>query len=252
MNCIWNEYWSFYRCEESIQKLYGDYLFSLIFSEMFSNPWDVDSITDFNFYCCPECVYRYFFLRAYDFSFIYPNNFTLDLGLLHLDFVDSTVFNLLVCHTLMFFLQKKSNAMKLAFNPGCFSILFFWKWYALIKNDLCRSREESTFQTHALQNHPQSQTLFHEICRNSHQNVKEEILKIEPNFGAIKEDSEINNDDIIEKESLKQESELYDDLIPMIEEDNFEDEKKIEKHHDSSDVTTEFKAARSIFYLKFF
>ena len=117
---------------------------------------------------------------------------------------------------------------------------------------MCRSREESTFQTHALQNHPQSQTLFHGICPNSHQNVKEEILKIEPNFGAIKEDSEINNDDIIEKESLKQESELYDDLIPMIEEDNFEDEKKIEKHHDSSDVTTEFKAARSIFYLKFF
>jgi hypothetical protein len=118
---------------------------------------------------------------------------------------------------------------------------------------LCRSREELTFQTHALQNHPQSQTLFHGICPNSHQNVKKETLKIEPDLDAIKEDLEINDDDKSEKEpSLNQESELYDDLIPMIEEDNFEDEKKIEKHHDSSDVTTEFKAARSIFYLKFF
>ena len=114
-----------------------------------------------------------------------------------------------------------------------------------------RSKEESTFQTHALQNHPQSQTLFHEICRNSHQNIKEETFKIEPDIDAIKEDFEIN-DDKSEKENLKQESELTDDLIPMIEEDNFEDEEKIEKQHDSSDLTPEPKAARRMFYLMIF
>ena len=130
-------------------------------------------------------------------------------------------------------------------------ILFWWKWYALIKNDLYRSKEETTFQTHALQNHPQSQTLFHEICRNSHQNIKEETFKIEPDIDAIKEDFEIN-DDKSEKENLKQESELTDDLIPMIEEDNFEDEEKIEKQHDSSDLTSELKAARRMFYLMIF
>ena len=121
-----------------------------------------------------------------------------------------------------------------------------------MKNDLYRSKEETTFQTHALQNHPQSQTLFHEICRNSHQNIKEETFKIEPDISAIKEDFEINDDDKSEKQSLKQESELNDDLIPMIEEDNFEDEEKIEKHHDSSDLTSELKAARRMFYLMIF
>ena len=130
--------------------------------------------------------------------------------------------------------------------------MFLWKWYALIKNDLYRSKEELTFQTHALQNHPRSQTLFHGICPNSHQNVKEETLKIEPELDAIKENLEINDDDKSEKElSLKHESELNDDLIPMIEEDNFDNEKKIEKHHDSFDVSSEFKAARSMFYLRF-
>ena len=133
------------------------------------------------------------------------------------------------------------------------SILFLWKWYALKKNDLCRSKEELTFQTHALQNHPQSQTLFHGICPSSHQNVKEEILKIEPNIGVIKEDLEINDDDKSEKESsLKQEIDVYDDLIPMIEEDNFEIDKKSKKHHDSSDSTSEFRAARSMFYLRLY
>ena len=130
--------------------------------------------------------------------------------------------------------------------------MFWWKWYALIKNDLYRSKEETTFQTHALQNHPQSQTLFHEICRNSHQNVKEETFKIEPDIDAIKEDFEINDDDKSEKQSLKQESELNDDLIPMIEKDNFEDEEKIEKQHDSSALTSELKAARRMFYLMIF
>ena len=131
--------------------------------------------------------------------------------------------------------------------------MFWWKWYALIKNDLYRSKEETTFQTHALQNHPQSQTLFHEICRNSHQNVKEETFKIEPDIDAIKEDFEINDDDDkSEKKSLKQESELNDDLISMIRDDNFEDEEKIEKQHDSSALTSELKAARRMFYLMIF
>ena len=120
------------------------------------------------------------------------------------------------------------------------------------KKDLCRSKEELTFQTHALQNHPQSQTLFHEICRNSHQNFKEETFKSEPDIDAIKEDFEINDDDKSEEKSLKQESELNDDLIPMIEEDNFEDEEKIEKQHDSSDLTSELKDARCMFYLMIF
>ena len=115
-----------------------------------------------------------------------------------------------------------------------------------------RSKEESTFQTHALQNHPQSQTLFYEICRNSHQNVKGETFKIEPDIDAIKEDFEINDEDKSGKKYLKQESELNDDLIPMIEEANFEDEEKIEKHHDSSDLTSELKAARRMFYLMIF
>ena len=26
--------------------------------EIISNPWMVQSIQDFNFFCCPECVYR--------------------------------------------------------------------------------------------------------------------------------------------------------------------------------------------------
>ena len=121
-----------------------------------------------------------------------------------------------------------------------------------MKNDLYRSREESTFQTHALQNHPQSQTLFHEICRNSHQNIKEETFKIEPDIDAIKEDFEINDDDKSEKKSLKQESELNDTLIPMIQDDNFEDEEKIEKQHDSSALTSELKAARRMLYLMIF
>ena len=38
----------------------------------------------------------------------------------------------------------------------------------------------------------------------------------------------------------------------MIEEDNFEDEEKIEKHHGSSDLTSELKAARRMFYLMIF
>ena len=121
-----------------------------------------------------------------------------------------------------------------------------------MKNDLYRSKEETTFQTHALQNHPQSQTLFHEICRNSHQNIKEETFKIEPDISAIKEDFEINDDDKSEEKSLKQESELNDDLIPMIQDGNFEDEEKIEKQHDSSALTSELKAARRMFYLMIF
>ena len=51
---------------------------------MSSNPWIVESIEVFNFFCCPECVYR--------------------------------------------------------------------------------SQEEFSFQVHALQNHPQSQALFHGFC----------------------------------------------------------------------------------------
>ena len=38
----------------------------------------------------------------------------------------------------------------------------------------------------------------------------------------------------------------------MIEEDNFEDEEKNDKHHDSSDLTSELKAARRMFYLMIF
>ena len=128
-----------------------------------------------------------------------------------------------------------------------------WKLYALIKNDLYRSKEELTFQTHALQNHPQSQTLFHGICPNSHQNGKEETLKIEPDLDAIKEDLETNDDDKSEKESsLKQEIDVYDDLIPKIKEDNFEIDKKNKKNHDFSDSTSEFKSARSMLYLRLY
>ena len=62
-----------------------------------------------------------------------------------------------------------------------------------------------------------------------------------------------SSDDKSEKESsLKQEIDVYDDLIPMIEEDNFEIDKKNKKHHDSSDSTSEFKAARSMFYLRLY
>jgi hypothetical protein len=53
--------------------------------KMDSNPWLVESIEVFNFFCCPECVYR--------------------------------------------------------------------------------SQEEFSFQVHALQNHPQSQALFHGFCQ---------------------------------------------------------------------------------------
>ena len=90
------------------------------------------------------------------------------------------------------------------------------------------------------------------MCRSSNQNVKEETFKIEPDIDAIKEDFEINDDDKSEKKSLKQESELNDTLIPMIQDDNFEDEEKIEKQHDSSDLTSELKAARRMFYLMIF
>ena len=38
----------------------------------------------------------------------------------------------------------------------------------------------------------------------------------------------------------------------MIEEYNFEDEEKIEKHHGSSDLSSELKAARRMFYLMIF
>ena len=33
------------------------------------NPWKVQSIQDFNFFCCPECVYRLLFFRK---SFLLP------------------------------------------------------------------------------------------------------------------------------------------------------------------------------------
>merc|ERR1719203_2732167 len=90
------------------------------------------------------------------------------------------------------------------------------------------------------------------MCRSSHQNVKEETFKIEPDIDAIKENFEINDDDKSEEKSLKQESELNDDLIPMIQDGNFEDEEKIEKQHDSSALTSELKAARRMLYLMIF
>ena len=51
---------------------------------------------------------------------------------------------------------------------------------------------------------------------------------------------------------MKQEIDVYDDLIPMIEENNFEIDKKNKKHHDFSDSTSEFKAARSMLYLRLY
>ena len=66
---------------------------------MAGNPWRVDNIQAFNYFCCPECVYR--------------------------------------------------------------------------------SKEELTFQAHALQNHPQSETFFCKI-KPDLDDVKEEAVKSEP------------------------------------------------------------------------
>ena len=78
---------------------------------MAGNPWRVDNIQAFNYFCCPECVYR--------------------------------------------------------------------------------SKEELTFQAHALQNHPQSEILFCKIKPDLDDQVKEEVVKSEP------EDNE-DNDNILD------------------------------------------------------
>ena len=33
-------------------------IFFFYFSKMVLNPWEVHSIDDFNYFCCPECVFR--------------------------------------------------------------------------------------------------------------------------------------------------------------------------------------------------
>ena len=102
--------------------------------------------------------------------------------------------------------------------------LFFFK-----KSHLFRSKEEFTFQAHALQNHPQSQTLFHGLCQPK-TSVKTEEMKtvqlvesfeIEPGIvDNIKKDEEINEESV-ENESIKHENDSENDLnqdSPLIKE----------------------------------
>jgi len=80
---------------------------------MARNPWQVESIKSFNFFCCPECVYR--------------------------------------------------------------------------------SKEESTFEDHALQNHPQSKILFHDV-QVKEEDCKDENLSCDINL-KVEEDYDGNEED---------------------------------------------------------
>ena len=67
------------------------------------------------------------------------------------------------------------------------------EWGILTKNNLYRSKEENSFQCHALQSHPQSEEFFHGVNESQKTEIKDE-----PSENELNNDSEEHLDDYIE------------------------------------------------------
>ena len=64
-------------------------------------------------------------------------------------------------------------------------------WEILTKDNLWRSKEENSFQSHALQSHPQSEEFFHGVVvPNSLNESQKTEIKDEPSENELNNDSE--------------------------------------------------------------
>ena len=73
------------------------------------------------------------------------------------------------------------------------------KWEILTKDNLYRSKEENSFQSHALQSHPQSEEFFHGVVvPNSLNESQKTEIKDEPSENELNNDSEEHLNDYIE------------------------------------------------------
>ena len=73
------------------------------------------------------------------------------------------------------------------------------EWGILTKNNLYRSKEENSFQCHALQSHPQSEEFFHGVVvPNSLNESQKTEIKDEPSENELYNDSGGHSDDYIE------------------------------------------------------
>ena len=75
------------------------------------------------------------------------------------------------------------------------------KWVRLTKNNLYRSKEENSFQCHALQSHPQSEEFFHGVVVPNSLNESQKIeIKDEPSENELNDDYIENVDEVLENQ----------------------------------------------------